>query len=186
MFWLSFSLANLAEWTPITTSSLAQACSSFRSSGIRCMQLMQPRVQKSKRTNFPCSLRSSIGCAVLSHWSFSGKGCTSSRLEKGGSEGSLAASFWASADRLAAAATAMSAIVSRRLERATYMGVSFLTPSTDWDRRFNYCRDEFLQRSLGRSTAVLASPSELSGTRAVAALFPANLAATWGSRRRTL
>ena len=38
---VSFSVGNLAEWTPTTTSSLAYLRSSFRNCGKMCMQLTQ-------------------------------------------------------------------------------------------------------------------------------------------------
>ena len=66
MFSVSFSLSNLAEWTPMTTSSLAYFFSSFARSGRMWMQLMQQKVQKSSRTILPRRSFSRSGPAVLS------------------------------------------------------------------------------------------------------------------------
>src|SRR5262245_24347313 len=62
-----FSLSNLAEWTPMTTSSFAYFFSSFARSGMTWMQLMQQSVQKSRRTTLPFSSLSVSGLPVLSH-----------------------------------------------------------------------------------------------------------------------
>src|SRR6188472_3804539 len=61
-----FSLSNLAEWTPMTTSSLAYFFSSLARSGMMWMQLMQQRVQKSRRTIFPFNEAMVSGLPVLS------------------------------------------------------------------------------------------------------------------------
>src|SRR5262245_31005214 len=61
-----FSLSNLAEWTPMTTSSFAYFFSSFARSGMTWMQLMQHRVQKSRRTTLPLSSFRVSGLPVLS------------------------------------------------------------------------------------------------------------------------
>ena len=53
MLSVSFSLSNLAEWTPMTTSSLGYFFSSLARSGMTWMQLMQQSVQKSRRTILP-------------------------------------------------------------------------------------------------------------------------------------
>src|SRR5262245_36508009 len=53
MFSESFSLANFAEWTHITTSCLSYFFSRKARSGSTCMQLMQQKVQKSRSTTLP-------------------------------------------------------------------------------------------------------------------------------------
>src|SRR5690606_22394750 len=58
MFAVTRSAMNLPEWTPMTTSSSPNQPSSFRNCGSRCMQLIQPYVQKSSRTARPRSSRS--------------------------------------------------------------------------------------------------------------------------------
>src|SRR5437660_642915 len=60
----SFSSSNLAEWTPITTSSLGYFFSSLAKSGMTCMQLMQQKVQKSSRTTLPRA-RHSMGVCLF-------------------------------------------------------------------------------------------------------------------------
>ncbi len=64
----SFSVVNLAEWTPSTTNgSLANRSSSCRSTGSRCMQLIQQVVQKSRRTTCPRRSSSRGGRSMPSH-----------------------------------------------------------------------------------------------------------------------
>src|SRR5262249_45094526 len=88
--------SNLAEWTPMTTSSLGYFFSSFLRSGWMWMQLMQQSVQKSRRTTLP--LRSFLidsGPAVLSQpRPPSSSGAATLRLPSGSS---FLSSFFASA-----------------------------------------------------------------------------------------
>src|SRR5258705_457561 len=67
MLSVTFSFSNLAEWTPITTSSLGYFSSSLARSGRTWMQLMQQNVQKSSRTILPLRSRRRMGPAVFSH-----------------------------------------------------------------------------------------------------------------------
>src|SRR5947209_3433877 len=74
MLLTSFSFLNLAEWTPMTTSSFGYFASRFLRSGMMCMQLMQQYVQKSSRTILPLrSFFKDSGLSVFSHWSVAGK-----------------------------------------------------------------------------------------------------------------
>ena len=52
------SLSNFALWHPIkaTSGTSLKVCSSFSSSAMTCMQLIQQDVQKSMTTNFPLRL----------------------------------------------------------------------------------------------------------------------------------
>src|SRR5262245_12039942 len=61
-----FSLSNLAEWTPTTTSSLEYFFSSLARSGMMWRQLMQQRVQKSRSTTLPFNSLRESGLPVLS------------------------------------------------------------------------------------------------------------------------
>ena len=61
MFSFCPSFVNLAEWTPITTSSFGYRSSSVFRSGRMCMQLMQQYVQKSSNTIRPRSSASESG-----------------------------------------------------------------------------------------------------------------------------
>src|SRR5438105_948948 len=66
MFSVTFSLSNLAEWTPTTTNSFSYFFSSLARSGRVWMQLMQQKVQKSSRTTLPLRSLSLSGPAVFS------------------------------------------------------------------------------------------------------------------------
>src|SRR5438132_10411926 len=66
MFSVSFSFSNFAECTPMTTNSFGYFFSSFFRSGMMCMQLMQPYVQKSSNTTLPLSAASDSGLSVFS------------------------------------------------------------------------------------------------------------------------
>ena len=65
MFSVSRSASNLAEWTPMTTSSFLYFSSSFARSGRTWWQLMQQNVQKSSRTILPRSSASAIGPELI-------------------------------------------------------------------------------------------------------------------------
>src|SRR5262245_39316923 len=91
MFSDSFSVSNLAEWTPITTSSLAYFFSSLARSGSVWMQLMQQYVQKSSRTILPRRSFSRRGPAVFSQPTPpSSSGALARRPPAGGSSATLA------------------------------------------------------------------------------------------------
>src|SRR5262245_52620521 len=66
MLSVDFSLSNLAEWTPTTTSSLGYFFSSRARSGSVWMQLMQQSVQKSSTTMRPRRSSRRRGDAVFS------------------------------------------------------------------------------------------------------------------------
>ena len=125
MLWSCFSRANLAEWTPITTNWLGQASSNLRSSGMMCMQLMQPRVQKSSKTNLPRNSLSSIGRGVLNQCSPTGKGRAISRCANGDDEDSPADAFRTGTNQPTTIARATNTINRQHHFRSDRIGNSF-------------------------------------------------------------
>src|SRR4051812_17904402 len=118
-----FSFSNLAEWTPMTTSSLAYFFSSFSMSGMMWMQLMQQSVQKSSRTTLPFRALRLSGLPVLSQAvPPSSSGAFMSLRAAGGSSSSLGFGLsWANAR--AAPAAAASPMPNTRASRRERKGL---------------------------------------------------------------